>query len=135
MVYPLDELESCQALFVIGICEPAENHLQVLLQEAKAHNDRPQPIVIGETELGTGYPIAPFMDSRYFLIEWKRYVAYTVTDESYSNYPEGEIFSGKNLRVFADSEYLRFFAQNHARIRQLPGALSALSNRFGNAYD
>jgi len=107
----LEELESCQSLFVVGICEPFENQLQVLLQEAGTHYDKPAPTVVAGVDLGTSYPIAPSRDSRFFQLEWRRYISYLITDESYGIYPHGEQFTGKNLRVFADSSYLRFLRE------------------------
>jgi len=117
----LEELESCQTLFLIGICEPFDNWLQILLQETKTHHDKPRSMVIGGVDLGISYPIAPSTDSRFFQLEWRRYIAYLVTDESYGIYPEGEQFTGKILRVFADSRYLRFLRETTNATSGYPG--------------
>jgi hypothetical protein len=79
----LGELESCPTLFLVGICEPFENSLQILLQEAKTHTGKPKQTIIAGVNLGVGQPIAPAKDSRFFLLEWRRYIAYLVTDEHY----------------------------------------------------
>jgi hypothetical protein len=117
----LEQLESCQTLFLMGICEPFENQLQILLQEAKTHHDKPKSSVIGGVDLGIGFPIVPSEDSRFFQLEWRRYIAYLVTDESYGIYPEKEQFTGKNLRVLADSSYLRFLRETTNATGGYPG--------------
>jgi hypothetical protein len=65
----LEELESCQTLFLVGICEPFENWLQVLLQEATTHRNMPEQQVIAGVDLGISYPIAPAQDARFFQLE------------------------------------------------------------------
>jgi hypothetical protein len=117
----LEELESCQTLFLVGICEPFENQLQILLQEAKTHQDQPRPTIIAGVDLGISYPIGPAEDSRFFQLDWQKYIAYLVTDESYGVYPVGEQFTGKNLRVFADSAYLRFLRETTNATDGYPG--------------
>lgn len=118
--HPLDLLEACQTIFCVGMCEPSENQLQLLLQEAKTHRDKPASILTALPE-PVGFPIAPFQNARIFLLEWKRYVAYMVTNESYSVYPEGQIFSGKNLQVFTDSKYLDFLSKTTVASEFFPG--------------
>lgn len=117
----LEELESCNTLFLVGICEPFENQLQILLQEAETHRDKPGGLVIGGIDLGISYPIAPSKNSRFFQLEWRRYIAYLVTDESFGTCPEGGQFSGKNLRIFADSPYLRFLRDTTNATGGYPG--------------
>ncbi len=86
----LEQLESCQTLFLIGICEPFENQLQIVLQEAKTHHDKPKSSVIGGVDLGIGFPIVPSEDSRLFSSSGDG-TAYLVTDESYGIYREKNI--------------------------------------------
>lgn len=108
---PLEQLESCQTLFLIGLCEPSENRLQVLVQEARAQFENPKEVVIAGVNLGIAHPIAPDETARYFQLDWSAYIAYQVLDETYSRWSDGKVFTGKNLRSFAESAFLKYLRQ------------------------
>ena len=109
---PLEQPESCQTLFLIGLCEPSENRLQVLVQEARTQFENPKAVVIDGVNLGIAHPIAPDETARYFQLDWSTYIAYQVLDESYSRWLDGEVFTGKNLRSFAESAFLKYLRQS-----------------------
>lgn len=107
----LDELESCYSLFLVGICEAFEGELQILLQEAGVHKDKPEPTIIGGIDLGTSFPIAPTRGARFFQLDWKRYISYLVTNESFA-YSKDEQYIGKRLLTAIVSRYLEFLKES-----------------------
>jgi hypothetical protein len=118
---PLEELESCETLFLVGICEPFENRLQVLVQEARTQRDRPKQTIVAGVNLGVAYPIAPDANSRFFQLDWSGYIAYQVMNESYGKPLEGEVFAGKNLRVYAESAFLSYLKRVSYASSEYPG--------------
>jgi hypothetical protein len=62
--------------------------------------------------LGIAHPIAPDETARYFQLDWSAYIAYQVLDESYSRWLDGEVFTGKNLRSFAESAFPKYLRQS-----------------------
>jgi hypothetical protein len=122
-VDPLEQLESCQTLFLIGLCEPSENRLQVLVQEARTQFENPKEVVIAGVNLGIAHPITPDGTARYFQLDWAAYIAYQILDEGYSKLLEGEVFTGRNLRSFAESSFLKYLAQTSHASSEYPGTL------------
>lgn len=120
---PLEQLESCQTLFLIGLCEPSENRLQVLVQEARTQFENPREVLIAGVNLGIAHPIAPDQTARYFQLDWSAYIAYQILDEGYSKLLEGEGFTGRNLRSFAESSFLKYLERTSYATSGYPGPL------------
>lgn len=111
-------------LYLREICEPRDNSLSIVVQEA----------VVSEAKVGsqleaTGHvppalrdagilnearPIESTATCRTFVLYWKHYVAYLVTEEcvgSVGNYSD-EVYAGKLLRQYLKSHFLDHLARD-----------------------
>lgn len=109
-------IDSSQYLFLGRLFEPSDNALTVILEEALANKEKTTPNTkIGDIELpGESCPIEPTSSCSVFLLNWKNYVSYAVTEEmhgSCGNY-EDEKYSGRLLRVYTKSHFLDFVAKD-----------------------
>jgi hypothetical protein len=122
-------IDECPYLFVEQIGESeAALRLDVLIVEAKpqapitaAKDDSP----VERLKLG-GRPIEPDATCRFFrlVFEERHMIAYLVSNESYSRYPEPyEEFTGKRLRIFSRSHLLEFTKKTSYATDQHPGKL------------
>jgi len=122
-------IDECTYLFVEQIGEPdTALRLEVLIVEAKPQapitavkDDSP----VERLKLGAR-PIEPDATCRLFRMafEERHMVAYLVSNESYSKYPEPyEEFSGKRLRIFSRSHLLEFTKKASYATDQHPGKL------------
>jgi hypothetical protein len=121
-------IDECQYLFVEKIGESEELTLDILIVEAKAQ----APITVAKNDsqverLKVGAcPIEPDPTCGFFrlIFEQRHMVAYMVSNESYSRYPEpSEEFSGKLFRIFSRSQLLEFTKRTSNVSDQHPGKL------------
>jgi hypothetical protein len=105
-------LNQAEYLYLRNISEPEDNSLRLVVYEAIA-----DPSATGSMQ----DPTSPFAEIRKrarpiksthkckaFELQWRRYAAYLVTEEcagSGGSY-EGEVYTGKLLRVYAKSHFL-----------------------------
>ena len=122
------QIEDCEYLFVRQIGETEELTLELTVVEAKAQAPITTPkddSVLERLKVG-GRPIKPDSSCRLFRLIFDRQhmVAYTVSNESYSKFPEpSEKFVGKLFRLFSRSHLLDFVKRtNHASDKH-PGKL------------
>ncbi|MBP0492892.1 hypothetical protein [Roseomonas indoligenes] len=95
------DIDSCRYLYLRRLWEPWENGLGVTVDEAVVGSGK-----VPDTATSVG-PIVVGTQSRAFQLIWPRYVAYSVTNESYTVLREADrIASGRLLIRYAASEYL-----------------------------
>ena len=104
----------CQYLFLRWICEPEDNRLRLVVEEARVQTQKAvsyQNEAMREfAEIFQGAsPIESDPDCRLFEIIYNHYISYTVTNESYGKYPQPpEAFTGKLFREFQWSYLLEW---------------------------
>ena len=111
-------LNEARYLFLRDISEPEENSLRLVVEEAIADHTQ---------NISTTDPASPFAEilkgasqvkavegCRRFELQWRRYVAYLVTEESVGsggNY-EDEVYTGKLFREYTKSHFLDLLARD-----------------------
>ncbi len=111
-------LNEAKYLFSRDICEPEENSLRLVIEEA---------IVDHTQTISTLDPTSPFAEirkgaspikvvegCRRFELQWSRYVAYLVTEEvvgSGGSYGD-EVYTGKLFREYTKSHFLDLLARD-----------------------
>jgi hypothetical protein len=100
-------IDDCHSLFVEDI---RGLELVIVLIEG---NVQPlvESIIVGDQDMGAGYPIHADSTSRRFIVWFASHkiVRYMILNESYSEPPEAlEEFSGRHFRVFSKSRLLDF---------------------------
>ncbi|MBZ5567648.1 MAG: hypothetical protein LAN64_07330 [Acidobacteriia bacterium] len=111
-------LNEAKYLFLRDISEPEENSLRLVVEEAIA--DHTQTISTTDSaspfaEIMKGAsPVKAVEGCRRFELQWSRYVAYLVTEESVGsggNY-EDEVYTGKLFREYTKSHFLDLLARD-----------------------
>jgi hypothetical protein len=95
-------LDSCQYLYLTGVSEPHERGLRIVVTEAEA---LPGPTT-SSGEFTEYRPIESTADSRRFELSWNDYVCYEIWNETYMLPGKRELFTGKLLRYFSESDFL-----------------------------
>jgi hypothetical protein len=105
------QIDECKYLYLRGLHEPRDNKIRFLVEEAGLQAPR-----AAQEDAPTGSIAALFQDaqpiesdstSRLFEIVYEEYISYTVSNESYSKYPEPpEVFSGNLFRIYSWSYLL-----------------------------
>jgi hypothetical protein len=118
----LAELDTCASLYLRDIAEPEQNNLRLRILEAIV---MPQETTVkfGGAEIANCHPVKPTVSSRLFEITWDNYVAYSVTNESYSTRNESEEFSGRFARIYSKSHFLDYISRATLADKEYPGPL------------
>lgn len=118
---PLEQLDNSPSLNVIAICDSEVNTLVLRIEELSlsSRTDYTPPVadaVLREHDVGD--PV--------FEVQWPRYVAYSVRNESYTAWDDYEEFTGRRLRVYTKSRFL-----DYVRSATGPWGLSAEPKHWG----
>ena len=104
------EVESCSDLYLRELCQPKDNSIIVILDEAI--ESAPTSHTEGSITFRNVRHIEVTRNSRSFELTWSYYVAYSVGNESFMLPSEGEeIASGRLLRVYRRSHFLDYLAK------------------------
>jgi hypothetical protein len=116
-------LESAKYLYLREICEPRDNSLRLVVEEAVVNNAKDGSLEPGRYLaqslqdtgiLDNAQPIESTDTCRTFELFWNHYVAYLVTEEcvgSCGTYSD-EIYTGKLLRLYSTSHFLEHLARD-----------------------
>jgi hypothetical protein len=106
-----EQIDKCKYLYMRGLHEPRDNEIRFVVEEAGLQ----APIIVTGKEdpssiaalLPGAQPIRSDSSSRLFEIVYYDYTSYTVSNKSYSKYPQPpELFTGQLFRVFSWSYLL-----------------------------
>ena len=105
------QIDECRYLYLRGLHEPRDNKIRFLVEEAGLQAPRPAQEVAPPDSIAALFkdaqPIESDSTSRLFEIVYEEYISYTVSNESYSKYPEPpEVFSGNLFRIYSWSYLL-----------------------------
>lgn len=101
------EVDLCAFLFLRQIEGLDHNGLRLVLEEGIASSEAVS-IKVGNTEIADCHRVEATNASRIFEVVWKRYVAYSVRNESYAQSDEFDIFAGRRFRIYSSSRFLEF---------------------------
>lgn len=117
-------LEDAKYLYLREICEPRDNSLRLVVQEADVNHTTagsgleteayPSQALRDAGVFDNAQPIESTSTSRTFELFWKHYVAYLVTEEcvgSGGTYTD-EVYTGKLLRRYSRSHFLEHLARD-----------------------
>lgn len=111
-------LNEAKYLFLRDISEPEENSLRLVVEEAIADHTQtistPDPTGPFAEILKGASPIKAVEGCRRFELQWSRYVAYLVTEEtvgSGGSY-EDEVYTGKLFRAYTKSHFLDYLSRD-----------------------
>jgi hypothetical protein len=117
------EIDSCKYLYLREISEPRDNEIRLVIEEASVGSERTS-VKIGDTELTDLRPIQSTDQSRLFEIVWKKYVAYSVLNESFAlpNEREG-VIAGSLVEICSTSRFLDYVSKATWASNEFPGPL------------
>lgn len=111
-------LDRAEYLYLRHICEPSENSLLLVVEEATINRSK-----LGEASVSAclfseilkdASPIEATAGCRTFELRWDRYVAYLVTEELVGSGGDhsDEVYTGNLFRVYSTSHLLNHLARN-----------------------
>jgi hypothetical protein len=114
----LDTLNSVEHLSLQQLSEPGENLLLITLDEAAPNpsasvQGHPKGPGLGEILKGAA-PIQTTKTCKRFELFWKRYIAYSVTEEFLGccGVHDDEAYTGKLFRVYSKSHFLTHLSRD-----------------------
>jgi hypothetical protein len=120
------QIDECKYLYMRALHEPRDNEIRFVVEEAGL---QAPPIGTGEEDpygiaalLTDAQPIRSDSSSRLFEIVYYDYTSFTVSNESYSKYPQPpELFTGQLFRVFSWSYLLEMTRKTSYANDEHPG--------------
>lgn len=109
------QIDSAAYLFLNKLYEPRDNSLTIVLEEAIANRAKSGPTIIGDLMLpGDSCPIEPTDECQVFLLSWKNYVSYCVTEEMHGSTGkyDNEKYTGRLIRIYEKSNFLDYVAKS-----------------------
>jgi hypothetical protein len=111
-------LNQAEYLYLRHVCEPRENSLRLVVEEATVNRSR-----MGEASASAGQfseilkdasPIEATAGCRTFALHWDRYAAYLVTEELVGGGGDhgDEMYTGTLFRVYSKSHFLDHLARD-----------------------
>lgn len=112
-----DDINLCKYVYLKEICEPEDNCLRLIVEEAIEGGE---PGAIDSTGLsGKGIQVAN--ESRVFEIYFDSYIGYSIIDESLALPDDSEIFEGRIFCIYDKSNYLDYLKKSSFATEDHPG--------------
>lgn len=115
-----EDLMDLKNIFFLGLNEPKCNSLSLYFSRSKV-SDIPEPLIIGNKDLGDSYLIDLDEESPVIQIDFERYIGYSVLNESFTSWDDYQVFSGKSFRIYSKSRYLDFISLGTFASEDYPG--------------
>ena len=106
-----------------GLIEPNANSLRVFFARCKV-SETPENLNIGKFEFKDIFPIEINDKLPILQIDFESYIAYSITNESFTTWDNYEIFEGKAFRKYSKSRYLDFIKSTTIANVDYPGYLN-----------
>lgn len=90
-----------------GLIEPDINALRIFISRCKT-SEISEDLVIGKNIISDVYSVDTDMYLPILQIDFESYIAYSVTNDSYTSWDDYEVFEGKAFRIYSKSRYLDF---------------------------
>lgn len=125
---PVEELRTCQYLYLHAISEPEENEVRLILHEARSGGAPSQAVLDAEPNpqirkvLSESRAIEHGPGCRVFEVHWESYIAYSVQDESFARpEPATSVGAGRLFVEYTKSEYLDYLSRVTIANHDYPG--------------
>ncbi len=106
----IDIINSCKYTFLIELSDIELNTLKIVIREAVVSESETE-LQIGEKVIKDLRSIEINDSCRKFEIIFKKYVGYSVRNESFALWDENEKFDGYHYRIYKNSHYLDFISK------------------------
>lgn len=116
-----DDINSCRFLFLKECCEPEENALRVVVEEASAGGPSEDLEIVPGKFLHGVTPIESGPISRCYELVWPSYIAYGIRNESFTSWDDSEDFVGQLFRIYSRSRFREYIAQATFANSDYPG--------------
>jgi hypothetical protein len=113
-------LNACRYLFLAEIEELDNNGLRLLVREGLPVG-APEPLLVGNTTILGDTRISVTDRSEAFELVWKRYVAYSVINESFAAVDEEERYTGNRFRLYSKSHFIDYVSRSSFACNEFPG--------------
>jgi len=110
-----------QDVDLIGTIEPKANSLRLFFSRRKI-SDKPESI-FGLDKLFTGYPLITDKRLPIIQIDFKSYISYSITNESFTVWDDYEEFEGKAFRIYSKSRFLDYIGTHTIASSDYPGTI------------
>jgi len=128
---PVDNIRSCEWLFLRTLEERQDNVLRIVVEEAKASAEG-DPKAVAEAAslpelksiLEGARLISHSQGCRVFEVIWPSYIAYSVRNESYVANDKEEEYEGRLLVKYTKSRFLEYVALGTFATAEYPGPFS-----------
>ena len=116
----IEEVDSCENLFLVEISEPEANSLRLLISEGRiSEHEETWDIA------GVPFPGVRSIDitahSKHFEITWPHYISYAVRNESYCSLDKEEEWTGSSFRIYSKSKFIDFIGNGTFATPEYPG--------------
>ena len=115
-----EDLMEHKDIFFLGLAEPEVNSIRLFFGRSIT-SVIPEPLVIGEKELGDSYAITLDEEAPIIQVDFKSYIGYSVLNESFTVWDEYEDFKGRIFRIYNRSRYLDFISNGTIASDEHPG--------------
>jgi len=112
-----NDINSCRYLYLKEICEPEDNCLKIIIEEAVEGDEFDS---LGSSGL-SGRGIQVTSESRLFELFFDSYIGYSIVDESLALPDDSEVCKGRIFCVYEKSNYLDFINKSSFASEDHPG--------------
>lgn len=114
------EINSHKYIYLTHIDEPEENMLHLIIQEGII-SDEEKTLDLGATKFEGYREISVTPESKAYEVFFESYIAYSVINESYSQWDDYEVFEGKVFRIYQKSRFLDYLKVDSFATEEYPG--------------
>jgi hypothetical protein len=115
----MEQLDSCEYLFLVEISEPHPSSLHLLIEEARV-SDNVEDIKIGNSTISDCRRVKHDESCRVFEVEWDSCISYGVTNESYASFIS-DGYVGRRVRRYSRSAFLDYVQKSTFATDDYPG--------------
>jgi hypothetical protein len=126
------QIQACQWLFLRSLDEPEDNALRIVIEEAKTADKTDSNAVAARAAASENFPalanilqgaslITHSKDCRAFVLNWERYIAYSVRNESYVKSDPYAVFEGRLFVKYTKSRFLDYVSLSTFATSDYPG--------------
>jgi len=116
----ISEINDCRSLFLSDFQEAGHNSLRIEVAEGIPVGSA-ESIKVGESVIPDCTALEVTHESRVFEIFWRRYVRYTMLNESYASVGDEECYEGNRFRIYSKSHFIEFMSRATFACDEYPG--------------
>jgi hypothetical protein len=113
-------LNSCEHLFLSEIEELDYNGLRLVVREGRVAGKH-RALQVGETVISDCTPIGITLESAAFELVWRKYVAYSILNESFAAPDDADRFEGSRFRLYSKSAFIDYVSRASFACAEYPG--------------